>query len=51
MKLLEEDLTTDKLIEMVHELFHDRVKYVDAMNACTQQDAITSIINLINDFS
>ena len=49
MMLLEENLTTEVLIQKVQELFKEKDNYINAMNASNQQDAIASIMNLIKE--
>ena len=43
----EETLTTDLLIKTVNEVFENRQKYTDAMKASNVNDAVNTIVNLI----
>lgn len=47
MVIDEENLTTKTLIDGVDELYADRQKYIDAMAASEQSDAVSVIIDLI----
>ena len=49
MMLLEENLTTEVLIQKVHELYKERENYINTMSASNQQDAVASIVNLIKE--
>lgn len=45
----EDDLTTNLLVDKVHELYFNRQNYSDAMSKSSQMDAIPSIMKLINE--
>jgi UDP-N-acetylglucosamine--N-acetylmuramyl-(pentapeptide) pyrophosphoryl-undecaprenol N-acetylglucosamine transferase len=45
----EDDLSTNLLIEKVHELFANRQSYIDAMSKSSQMDAIPKIMQLIEE--
>ena len=45
----EDDLTTDLLVDKVHELYFTRQTYIDAMNKSGQLNSIQTIINVINE--
>lgn len=47
--LSEDDLTTDLLVDKVHELYFTRQGYIDAMNNSGQLDSIKKIIQLIEE--
>ena len=47
--LLEDDLTTNLLVDKVHELYFTRQSYIDAMNNSGQLDSISTIIQLIKE--
>lgn len=47
----EEQLTDQKLLNAVHEVWDNRQKYIDAMAASRQLDAITTITDLIDEVS
>ena len=47
----EEDVTDEKLLAAIHEVFQNRQQYIDAMNASTQMDPITTITELIDSFA
>lgn len=47
----EEDITPSSLLAAIKELYDNRSTYVAAMEASTQQDAITTIIDLIKENS
>ena len=47
----EEDITDDALFEMINIIYDNRDKYIDSMNSSTLNDAINSIVNLINQLS
>lgn len=49
MVIDEDDLTTDLLVDKVHELYFNRQNYIDTMNRSGQMDSIASILKLIND--
>lgn len=49
MVLSEEDMTSHLLIEKINTLYADRNKYIDAMLASNQKDAISAIMKLIMD--
>ncbi len=45
----EDDLTTNFLMDKVHELYFTRQSYADTMSKSGQLDSITTIMNLINE--
>ncbi len=45
----EDDLTTNLLMDKVHELYFTRQTYIDTMNKSGQLDSISTIMNLINE--
>lgn len=45
----EDDLTTNLLLDKVHELYFSRQTYTDAMSKSGQPDSISTIISLINE--
>lgn len=45
----EDDLTTDMLVDKVHELYFTRQTFRDAMNSSGQMDSIKTILGLIED--
>lgn len=45
----EDDLTTDMLVDKVHELYFTRQTFRDAMNNSGQMDSIKTILGLIED--
>ena len=45
----EDDITTNLLVDKVHELYFNRQKYVEAMGRSHQMDAINTIMALINE--
>ena len=51
MVLTEDKLTDELLLNMIDELYNDRDKYINAMSASTQNDAINTIISLIKELS
>ena len=46
--LNEDDITTNLLVDKVHELYFNRQNYVDAMSKSHQMDAVKTIMELIN---
>lgn len=51
-KVLTEDVLTDEiLLNMIDELYADRDKYIEAMSASSQNNAIETIISLITELS
>lgn len=51
-KVLTEDVLTDEiLLNMIDELYVDRDKYIEAMSASSQNNAIETIISLIKELS
>ena len=48
MVLNEDDITTNLLVDKVHELYFNRQNYVDAMSKSHQMDAVKTIMELIN---
>lgn len=51
MMIEEENLTDEKLVSSIHDLYDHRAVYINAMNLSTLQDSISTIINLIQDAS
>ena len=49
MVLQEDDLTTDLLVDRVHELFFTRQSFIDAMGNSGQPDSISTIMKLIEE--
>ena len=47
--LEEEEITNEKFLTAIHELYDNRAKYVDAMAKSNQQDSIDTIIDLIEE--
>ena len=47
--LNEDDITTNLLVDKVHELYFNRQNYVDAMSKSHQMDAVKTIMSLINE--
>ena len=47
--LNEDDITTNLLVDKVHELYFNRQKYVEAMSRSHQMDAVNTIMSLINE--
>ncbi len=47
--LAEEDVTTKNLIDTIHEVYNNKQKYIDAMSESKTSDAVSTIINLIED--
>lgn len=47
--LNEDDITTNLLVDKVHELYFNRQNYVEAMSRSHQMDAINTIMALINE--
>ena len=47
--LNEDDITTNLLIDKLHELYFNRQNYVEAMSRSHQMDAINTIMLLINE--
>lgn len=45
----EDDLTTDLLIDRIHELYFNRQKFHDAMNRSGQMDSIKTIVKLLEE--
>lgn len=45
----EDDLTTELLVDKVHELYFNRQSYVDTMSKSTQLDSIRTIMKLIEE--
>ena len=43
----EEEITNEKLLDTIHELFQNRDRYISAMQSSNQQDSIDTIIDLI----
>lgn len=46
--LNEDDITTNLLVDKVHELYFNRQNYVEAMSRSHQMDAVKTIMELIN---
>ena len=51
MMIEEEDLTDEKLLSAIHDMYDHRAVYINAMNLSTLQDSISTIINLIEEVS
>ena len=51
MMLTEDELTDDRLLEMIDELYSDRDNYIKAMSESRQNNAIETIISLIRDMT
>ncbi|MCI8529044.1 MAG: undecaprenyldiphospho-muramoylpentapeptide beta-N-acetylglucosaminyltransferase [Lachnospiraceae bacterium] len=49
MVIQEDDLTTEMLVDKVHELYFTRHSFRDAMNKSGQMDSIKTILRLINE--
>lgn len=49
--LPEEDLNKESLLKAVNELFENRQKYIDAMDHSKLNDAVETIVSLINDIT
>ena len=47
----EEDITDDGLLDTINAIYDNRDKYIESMNSSTLNDAINSIVNLINQLS
>ena len=47
----EEDITDDDLYEKINALYDNREKYIESMNSSTLNDAIKTIVKLINQLS
>lgn len=45
----EEDVTTKNLIDAIHEVYNDRQNYINAMSEAKTSDAVSTIIDLIED--
>lgn len=45
----EDDLTTELLVDKVHELYFTRQTYHDAMSASGQMDSVSTILSLLNE--
>lgn len=45
----EDNLTTELLVDRVHELYFNRQNYIDTMSKSGQMDSIATIMNLIED--
>ncbi|MBE5884577.1 MAG: undecaprenyldiphospho-muramoylpentapeptide beta-N-acetylglucosaminyltransferase [Lachnospiraceae bacterium] len=45
----EDDLTTNLLVDRVHELYFNRQNYIDTMSKSGQMDSISTIMNLIEE--
>jgi len=48
--MAEEEITPEKLLTAINDLYANSQKYIDAMTASPQGDAISKIIELIEDF-
>ena len=46
--LNEDDITTNLLVDKVHELYFNRQKYVEAIGRSHQMDAVKTIMDLID---
>jgi UDP-N-acetylglucosamine--N-acetylmuramyl-(pentapeptide) pyrophosphoryl-undecaprenol N-acetylglucosamine transferase len=51
MVMEEEEITPEKLLDAVHELYENKDKYIKAMKASPQSDAVGAIIELIKETS
>ena len=51
MMIEEEELTDEKLLSAIHDIYDHRAVYINAMNLSTLQDSISTIINLIEEVS
>jgi UDP-N-acetylglucosamine--N-acetylmuramyl-(pentapeptide) pyrophosphoryl-undecaprenol N-acetylglucosamine transferase len=51
MVMEEEEITPEKLLGAVHELYENKDKYTKAMKASPQSDAVVKIIELIKQTS
>ena len=51
MMIDEEELTDEKLLSAIHDMYDHRAVYINAMNLSTLQDSISTIINLIEEVS
>ena len=49
--MTEEDITPEKLLAAVDDLYKNRQKYIDAMDSSPQSEAIDKIMSLIKDCS
>lgn len=49
MVIDEDDLSTDMLVDRVHELFFTKQKYIDAMMRSGMHDSIKTIVKLLDD--
>jgi len=49
--LNEDDLTTDLLMDKVHELYFNRQKYIQTMSSSSQVDSVQTIMKLIEEVS
>ena len=47
----EDDLTTKLLVEKVQELYFTRLTYIDTMSKSSQRDAISTIVDIIEEIS
>jgi UDP-N-acetylglucosamine--N-acetylmuramyl-(pentapeptide) pyrophosphoryl-undecaprenol N-acetylglucosamine transferase len=47
MVMEEEEITPEKLLGAVHELYENKDKYIQAMKASPQSDAVVTIVELI----
>lgn len=51
MVLTEDELTDELLLKMIDELYRDRDKYIEAMSDSSQNNAINTIISLVQELS
>jgi UDP-N-acetylglucosamine--N-acetylmuramyl-(pentapeptide) pyrophosphoryl-undecaprenol N-acetylglucosamine transferase len=51
MVMEEEEITPEKLLGAVHELYENKDKYIQAMKASPQSDAVGAIVQLIKELS
>ncbi|MCR5358240.1 MAG: undecaprenyldiphospho-muramoylpentapeptide beta-N-acetylglucosaminyltransferase [Lachnospiraceae bacterium] len=51
MLLTEDELTDERLLDMIDELYKDRDKYIAAMSSSSQNNAVETIISLIRELS
>jgi len=45
----EEEVNDDSLLAAVRELYRDRQRYIDAMHAAGQTDAVSMILDLLDE--
>ncbi len=47
--LLEENITTETLVETINEVYDNKSKYIEAINNSSMTDAVSTIVNLIKE--